>query len=74
MIYFLFLQTSTLGLPGSKVERLPFYNHTECACLEISKISEITNATAENLRRLKSGISVRSAGTMDYPAPENIRR
>ncbi|KAF2902253.1 hypothetical protein ILUMI_03928, partial [Ignelater luminosus] len=67
--------TTTIGKPGSKVEKLPFYNHTECACIDKSaEPSTLDLSTSEDnqevLRSYRSSLSVRAADS----SPQTIRR
>jgi hypothetical protein len=62
----LYFYTKTLGTPGTKVEKLTFYNHTECACIEKSK--KPNPATLVEGNTLTHGLSLKLASY-----PENIR-
>ncbi|KAF5287580.1 hypothetical protein FQA39_LY15857 [Lamprigera yunnana] len=76
-VVYLYFYTSTIGQPGSKVEKLPFYNHTECACLDKSAQPTTLEASPENTREVtrsyRSNISVRAADSSMY-LPETIRK
>lgn len=76
-IVYLYFYTTTIGQTGSKVEKLPFYNHTECACLEKSAEPTTLEATPETsgevTRSYRSNLSVRAADSSLY-SPETIRK
>ncbi|XP_008192810.2 uncharacterized protein LOC659516 [Tribolium castaneum] len=61
----LYFYAKTLGVPGTKVEKLTFYNHTECACIEKSKGP--TTLPDENIN-LTHGLSLKQGSE-----PENMR-
>lgn len=64
-LVYLYFYTSMLGHQGSKVERLAFYNHTECGCQKIGATPTDVSAPPENLRMGRNGgLSVRSASSL----------
>ncbi|KAF5308095.1 hypothetical protein FQR65_LT00637 [Abscondita terminalis] len=74
-VVYLYFYITTIGQTGSKVEKLPFYNHTECACLEKSvkpmtlEAAPAPDSNKESTRSYRSNLSVRAA---DFP--ETIRK
>lgn len=50
---------TTIVNNGSKVERLPFYNHTECGCVEKSSdgssVETLLSTVSESSRIARSG-------------------
>ncbi|KAJ8951025.1 hypothetical protein NQ318_006410 [Aromia moschata] len=61
--------TKTLGSTESKVEKLSFYNHTECECKEKSNHTSSESTTDTSL----TSLSFRSADAY-YRPPQNLRR
>ncbi|KAL3266725.1 hypothetical protein HHI36_010886 [Cryptolaemus montrouzieri] len=60
----LYFYTKTLGTLQSKIEKLTFWNHTECTCVEKPKLNSIN----ENSLIFKSGTESRST------TPQNLQR
>lgn len=76
-IVYLYFFTTMMNQPWPKVEKLPFINHTECACLDKSdeppNLEATRTETSRDGRSYRSNISVRAADSSLY-SPETIRR
>lgn len=78
-VVYLYFYTTSFGQQTPKIEKLPFYNHTECACLEkpiepTTMEATTTEPSRDGIRSYRSNLSVRAADSSLLHSPETIRR